>query len=151
MSQQTLGISNLGVSAELPTKTLSQVTFNPTSVTGSPQDVTDLTFTNLENDIDASLDLSTIASTVIIFRLIEKVDVSTDEQIKEFGDIKFKSTKSSIIESIKTNSEEPALRRRLAGLFPLMMQRLETLASQSESSNPADMTCFDGYVADLKL
>ncbi len=84
MSQQALGISNLGVSIDLPTKTLSQVTFNPTSLTGSPQDVTDLTFTNLENDIDASLDLSTIASTVLIFRLIEKVDATTDEQIKEW-------------------------------------------------------------------
>ncbi len=85
MSQQSLPASAiLGVLTDLPTKTLSQVTFNPTNATGTPQDVTNLTFTSLGNDIDASLDLSTIASTVLIFRLIEKVDVTNDEQIKEW-------------------------------------------------------------------
>lgn len=84
MSQQSLpSTTNLGVvSTDLPTKTLSQVSFTPTSATGTPQDVTNLTFTSLGNDIDASLDLSTIASTVLIFRLIEKVDATNDEQIK---------------------------------------------------------------------
>ena len=86
MSQQSLpSTSILGVITDLPTKTLSQVTFTPTSATGTPQDVTNLVFTSLANDIDASLDLSTIASTVLIFRLIEKVDATNDEQIKEWN------------------------------------------------------------------
>ncbi len=84
MSQIIATIANVA-GVDLPTKTLTQVTFNPTSLTGSPQDVTDLTFTAQNNDIDASLDLSTIASTEIIFRLIEKVDATNDEQIKEWA------------------------------------------------------------------
>jgi len=84
MSQIIGTIANFTEGIDLPTKTLTQVIFNPTAVTGSPQNVTDLTFSNLENDMDASLDLSTIASTVIIFRLIEKVDATNDEQIKEW-------------------------------------------------------------------
>ena len=59
MSQQTLGISDLGVSPELPTKTLSQVTFVKTNDTAL-EDITDLTFTAQNNDIDASLDMTTL-------------------------------------------------------------------------------------------
>ncbi len=82
MSQQTLGISNLGVSPELPTKTLSQVTFVKTNDTAL-EDITDLTFTAQNNDIDASLDMTNITQITTI-RIVEEADTTNARQIKEW-------------------------------------------------------------------
>ncbi len=88
MSQQTLGATTsfaggIGV-VDLPTKTLTQVTFVKTDDT-AVEDITDLTFTAQNNDIDASLDmtnLSTVNFTTI--RLIEEPDGTNAKQIKEW-------------------------------------------------------------------
>lgn len=82
MSQQTLGIINLGVSTDLPTKTLSQVTFVKTNDTNE-EDITDLTFTAQNNDIDASLDMTNITQITTI-RIVEEADTTNARQIKEW-------------------------------------------------------------------
>ncbi len=83
MSQQVLGISNLGVSADLPTKTLTQSDFTFTA-TGGVEDIPQLTFTAQNNDIDASLDMTNITSPTVTIILEEEVDAATPIQIKEW-------------------------------------------------------------------
>ena len=86
MSQQFLPASAiLGVPSEtdLPTKTLSQVTFSKANST-SVEDITDLTFTAQNNDIDASLDMTNITSPTVTIILEEEVDTTNTRQIKEW-------------------------------------------------------------------
>jgi len=83
MSQQFLPASAiLGVLTDLPTKTLSQVTYALLNDTVQ-NDITNLTFTAQNNDIDASLDMTEVDQTTTI-RLVEEVDASTSRQIKEW-------------------------------------------------------------------
>lgn len=87
MSQQTLGATTSfaggGVVVDLPTKTLTQPTFT-FAATGGVEDITDLTFTAQNNDIDASLDMTNTTSPTLIIRLIEEPDGTNARQIKEW-------------------------------------------------------------------
>ncbi len=67
---------------DLPTKTLTQVTFALPAGTAE-SDITQLTFTAQDNDIDASLDMTNITQITTI-RLIEEPDTTNARQIKEW-------------------------------------------------------------------
>ena len=67
---------------DLPTKTLTQVTFALPAGTAE-SDITQLTFTAQDNDIDASLDMTNVTQITTI-RLVEEVDATTIKQIKEW-------------------------------------------------------------------
>ena len=83
MSQQFLPASAiLGVLTDLPTKTLTQVTYALLNDTVQ-NDITDLTFTAQNNDIDASLDMTEVGQITTI-RIVEEVDATTSRQIKEW-------------------------------------------------------------------
>ena len=74
---------SFGETDNLPTKTLTQVTFAlPTGTTES--DITQLTFTAQNNDIDASLDMNNVTQITTI-RLIEEPDTTNARQIKEWA------------------------------------------------------------------
>ena len=73
---------SFGVVVDLPTKTLSQVIFVKTNDTAL-EDITDLTFTAQNNDIDASLDMTNITQTTTI-RIVEEADTTNARQIKEW-------------------------------------------------------------------
>jgi len=82
MSQQNLGSINLGVASDLPTKTLSQVTYMH-AVGTTEDDITQLTFTAQNNDIDASLDMTNLLQITTI-RVIEEPDTTNARQIKQW-------------------------------------------------------------------
>jgi len=82
MSQVIGTVSNFAVGIDLPTKTLTQVTFVKTNDTAL-EDITDLTFTAQNNDIDASLDMTNITQTTTI-RIVEEADTINARQIKEW-------------------------------------------------------------------
>ena len=73
---------SFGVVVDLPTKTLSQVIFVKTNDTAL-EDITDLTFTAQNNDIDASLDMTNITQTTTI-RIVEEADTTNPRQIKQW-------------------------------------------------------------------
>lgn len=72
-----------GAIADLPTKTLTQPTFT-FGGTGAEEAIPDLTFSALNNDIDASLDMINITSPTVRVRLVEEVDTTNERQIKEW-------------------------------------------------------------------
>jgi hypothetical protein len=76
------GNTFISFGGDLPTKTLSQVTFAFPAGT-SETDITDLTFTGQNNDIDASLDMTNITQ-INTIRVYEEVDTTNIKQIKEW-------------------------------------------------------------------
>lgn len=82
MSQQTSTIWSLTGGTDLPTKSTSQVTFSKANST-TEEDITNLTFSNLTNDIDASLDMSNLTQITTV-RIVEEPDTTNEKQIKEW-------------------------------------------------------------------
>lgn len=72
-----------GAIVDLPTKTLTQPIFTFVG-TGAEEAIPDLTFTALDNDIDASLDMTNITAPTVRVRLVEEVDTTNERQIKEW-------------------------------------------------------------------
>ena len=68
---------------DLPTKSLSQEIFTAGAGTGE-QTITDLSFTALDNDIDASIDFNALSSGTATVVLNEEADTTNERQIKEW-------------------------------------------------------------------
>jgi len=86
MSQQFLPASAiLGVLTDLPTKAISQTTFTFDG-TGTEEPIPAFTFSALADDIDASLDMSELTggNEPVLVKLVEEVDGTNEEQIKEW-------------------------------------------------------------------
>jgi len=86
MSQQFLPASAiLGVLTDLPTKVTSQTSFT-FGGGGGEEPIPAFTFSALADDIDASLDMSglTGGNEPVLVKLVEEVDGSAEQQIKEW-------------------------------------------------------------------